>query len=188
MKKILIIFFFGLAAIGCSKDDETASPVVTDTNNLKVINYPSNSEIKDGDVLAFNHIGPIQGNLDANALKFYFKNISSSDMKVKMRLISKTGVPDTNGVSFCYGPNINDGVCLSPGFLVIGNVYPRNNEAQIIVPANGIAGSGGANKIINTSAPVAPATAVEYIFEAFQQDANGSEVGNKVRFTYRYQQ
>ena len=71
---------------------------------------------------------------------------------------------------------------------MIGNIYPRNNEAQIIVPANGIAGNGGANKIINTSAPVAPATAVEYVFEVFQQDASGNEVGNKVRFTYRYQQ
>ena len=109
-------------------------------------------------------------------------------MKVKMRLVSKTGVPDTNGVSFCYGPNVNDGVCLLPGVLSIGNVYPRNNEAQIIVPANGTAGGSGANKIQNIAIPVAPATAVEYVFEVFQQDANGNEVGNKVRFTYKYQQ
>lgn len=185
MRKILILLLIGFAAIGCSKDDETASPVVTDTKTLKVFNYLSNSEILDGSTILFSGSTGLVS--PTNELKFYFKNISSSDMKVKMRLISQTGVPDTNGVSFCYGPNTNDGVCLSPGFLVIGNVYPRNNEAQIIVPANGIAGSGGANKIINTSVPVAPATAVEYIFEAFQQDANGNEVGNKVRFTYRYQ-
>jgi hypothetical protein len=188
MKKLIMVLLVGLAAIGCSKD-EVGTPAVTDTNTLKILNYPSNTEIKDGDVLTFNHNGPIPGgNQEANVLKFYFKNTSSADMKVKMRLVSKTGVPDTNGLSFCYGPNVNDGVCLSPGFLVIGNVYPRNNEAQIIVPANGTAGGGGANKIINTSAPVAPATAVEYVFEVFQQDANGNEVGNKVRFTYRYQQ
>ena len=115
MKKILILLLVGLAAIGCSKDDETATPVVTDTKTLKVFNYPSNSEILDGSTILFSGSTGLVS--PTNELKFYFKNISSSDMKVKMRLISQTGVPDTNGVSFCYGPNTNDGVCLSPGFL-----------------------------------------------------------------------
>ncbi len=185
MKKLIMVLLVGFAAIGCSKD-EVGTPAVTDTNTLKVLTYPSNTEILDGSTILFSGSA---GLVDpTNALKFYFKNTSSVDMKVKMRLVSKTGVPDTNGVSFCYGPNVNDGVCLLPGVLSIGNVYPRNNEAQIIVPANGTAGGSGANKIQNIAIPVAPATAVEYVFEVFQQDANGNEVGNKVRFTYKYQQ
>ena len=185
MKKLIMVLLVGFAAIGCSKD-EVGTPAVTDNNTLKVLTYPSNTEILDGSTILFSGSA---GLVDpTNALKFYFKNTSSADMKVKMRLVSMTGVSDTNGLQFCYGPNEIGGVCLSQGFLVIGNVYPRNNEAQIIVPANGTAGGSGANKIQNIAIPVAPATAVEYVFEVFQQDANGNEVGNKVRFTYKYQQ
>lgn len=180
-----MVLLVGFAAIGCSKDEE-GTPAVTDTNTLKVFNYPSNIEILDGSTILFSGSA---GLVDpTNALKFYFKNTSSTDMKVKMRLISNTGVSDTNGLSFCYGPNVNDGVCLLGSLININSIYPRNNEAQIIVPANGTAGGGGANKIQNSATPVAPATAVEYVFEVFQQDASGNEVGNKVRFTYKYQQ
>jgi hypothetical protein len=185
MKKLIMVLLVGFAAIGCSKD-EVGTPDVTDTNTLKVFNYPSNTEIANGSTILYSGSA---GLVDpTNALKFYFKNTSSADMKVKMRLVSITGVSDTNGLSFCYGPNVNDGVCLLGTALNVGSSYPRNNDAQIIVPANGTAGGGGANKFQNTATPVAPATAVEYLLEVYQQDASGSEVGNKVRFTYKYQQ
>lgn len=185
MKKLIIVLLVGFASIGCSKDEE-GTPAVTDTNTLKVFNYPSNNEILNGATISFSGSA---GLVDpTNALKFYFKNTSSSEMKVKIRLVSLTGVPNTSGISFCYGPNVNDGVCLIGTALTVGSVYPRNNDAQIIVPANGIAGTAGANKFQNSALPVAPATAVEYVLEAFQQDSNGNEVGNKVRFTYKYQQ
>jgi hypothetical protein len=185
MKKLIMLLLVAFAAIGCSKD-EVGTPDVTDTNTLKVYNYPSNTEILDGSTILFSGSA---GLVDpTNALKFYFKNTSSSEMKVRMRLVSITGVPNTSGISFCYGPNVNDGVCLQGSALTIGSLYPRNNDAQIIIPANGTAGTGGANKFQNSSAPVAPATAVSYVIEAFQQDASGNEVGNKVRFTYKYQQ
>jgi hypothetical protein len=184
MKKLIMVLLVAFAAIGCSKD-EVGTPDVTETNSLKVFNYPSNTEIVNGSTILYTGSA---GLVDpTNALKFYFKNTSSTDMKVKMRLVSITGVPDTNGLTFCYGPNINDGVCLPGSSLTVGGVYPRNDQAQIIVPANGTAGTGGANKLQNTATPVAPATAVEYLLEVFQQDASGNEVGNKVRFTYKYQ-
>ena len=40
----------------------------------------------------------------------------------------------------------------------------------------------------NKGLRVSPATAIDYVFEAYQYDANGTPVGNKVKFTYRYQQ
>jgi hypothetical protein len=189
MKKLAMLLLIGLATISCSKDDTpevapVTTPPITDTNTLKIYNYPANTEITNNSVVNFSGTA---GLVDpTNALKFYFKNTSSSEMKVKIRLVSLSGVPDTGSVSFCYGPNINDGVCLLGTALTVGNSYPRNNEAQIIVPANGTVGTGGANKFQNTAQPVSPATAVDYVLEAFQLDANGNEVGNKVKFTYRY--
>lgn len=180
-----MILLVGLATISCSKD-EVGTPAVIDTNTLKVLNYPSNTEIANRSTILYSGSAGLVN--PTNALKFYFKNTSSADIKVKMRLVSITGVSDTNGLSFCYGPNINDGVCLAGTDITVGSSYPSNNDAQIIVPANGTAGGSGANKIQNIATPVAPATAVEYVFEVFQQDASGNEVGNKVRFTYKYQQ
>ena len=185
MKKVLMLLFVALATIGCSKEDAPVAETPAATNALKVYNSSSNAEILNNDVVVFSGSA---GLVDpTNALKFYFKNTSTSEIKVKMRLVSLSGVSDTSSVSFCYGPNTNDGVCLNGTALEVGSSYPRNNEAQIIVPANGTAGTGGANKFQNTATPVAPATVVDYVIEAFQVDASGNEVGNKVRFTYRYQ-
>ena len=184
MKKIVMLLFVGLATIECYKDDET-TPAPTNTNSLKVYNYPSNVEIVNNDVIVFTGSA---GLVDpTNALKFYFKNTSTSEMKVKMRIVSISGVSNLDLTTFCYGPNLNDGVCASGSALAIGAGYPQNNEAQIIVPANGTAGTGGANKFQSTATPVSPATAVDYVIEAYQINTSGSEVGNKVRFTYRYQ-
>lgn len=188
MKKIAMFLLVSLATISCSSDDAEATPVVptpiTNTNTLKVYDNHDNSEITNGSVITFTGSA---GLVDpTNALKFYFKNSSSTEMKVKLRIVSLSGVSDTDAVTFCYGPNTNEGVCLQGSALEIGNSYPRNDESQIIVPANGTAGIGGANKFQNTAQPVSPATAVDYVLEAFQEDANGNEVGNKVRFTYRY--
>jgi hypothetical protein len=72
--------------------------------------------------------------------------------------------------------------------IATGYSYPLNSEPIITVPANGTIGDIEDYKIFNTSTPIPPATAVNYNFEAFQHDANGNEVGNKVRFTYKYQQ
>ena len=184
MKKLVMLLLVGLATISCSKDDTPAESAITDPNTMKIYNSASNTEITDGSVITFTGAA---GLVDpTNALKFYFKNTSSSDIKVKIRLVSLAGVPDTGSVSFCYGPNTNDGVCLIGTALTVGSSYPRNNESQIIVPANGTIGTGGANKFQNTATPVSPATTVDYVLEAFQEDVNGNEVGNKVKFTYRY--
>ena len=48
--------------------------------------------------------------------------------------------------------------------------------------------TGSLMEIVNIATPVSQATAVDYVFETYQYDANGTPIGNKVRFTYRYQQ
>jgi hypothetical protein len=185
MKKLAMLLLVGLATISCSKDDAPAAVApITDPNSLKVYTYPANTEITDNSVINFTGSAGLTD--PTNALKFYFKNVSSSEMKVKLRLVSLSGVSDTSSASFCYGPNTNDGVCLLGTALTVGSTYPRNSDAQIIIPAGGTSGTGGANKFQNTATPVAPATNVDYVLEAFQVDGGGNEVGNKVRFTYRY--
>ena len=177
MKKIAILLFAVITAISCSKDDaQTPEPVANTA--LKVFNKTTGAEIKDGDVVTFNSIS-IQGS--ANMLKFYFKNTSAAPINTKVKFISFNGVPDTSYLSICIGAQ-----CLSA--ISTGYSYPLSSEPIITVPANGNIGIIEDYKIYNTSTPVAPATTIEYVFEAYQYDANGTPVGNKVRFTYRYQQ
>ena len=176
MKKIVILLFALITSISCSKDDEqTPEPVAN--NALKVYNKITGVEIKDGDVLTFNSISS-QGN--GNTLKFYFKNTSTAPIKVKTKFISFSGVPNTNGLEFCIGQQ-----CIASP--VTGSTYPVSTEPVLSVPANGTIGENE-YKIVNIATPVSPATAVDYVFETYQYDANGTPIGNKVRFTYRYQQ
>jgi hypothetical protein len=178
MKKIVILLFAVITAISCSKDDEqTPTPEPVANTALKVFNKTTGTEIKDGDVLTFTSISSQGG---ANELKFYFKNTSAAPIKVKTKVVSFSGVPNTNGLEFCIGQQ-----CI--GSPVIGISYPVSTEPTLSVPANGTIGENE-YKIVNIATPVSPATSVDYVFEAYQYDANGTPVGNKVRFTYRYQQ
>lgn len=177
MKKIVILLFAVITAVSCSKDDDqTPDPVAN--NALKVFNKTTGAEIKDGDVVTFNSISS-QGN--ANTLKFYFKNTSAAPINTKVKFISFSGVPDTSYLSICIGAQ-----CLSS--ISTGFSYPLSSEPIITIPANGTVGDIEDYKIFNTTIPIAPATKIDYVFEAYQHDASGNPVGNKVRFTYRYQQ
>jgi hypothetical protein len=179
MKKIVILLFAVITAISCSKDDEqTPTPEPVANTALKVFNKTTGAEIKDGDVLTVNSISSQGG---ANELKFYFKNTSSAPINTKVKFISFSGVPDTSYLSICIGAQ-----CLSS--IITGYSYPLSSEPIITIPANGIVGDVEGYKIFNTTTPVSPATKIDYVFEAYQYDANGTPVGNKVRFTYRYQQ
>ena len=178
MKKIAILLFAVISAVSCSKDDVQTTPEPVANNSLKVFNKTTNAEIKDGDVITFNSIS-IQGS--ANMLKFYFKNTSAAPINTKVKFISFSGVPDTSYLSICIGAQ-----CLSA--ISTGYSYPLSSEPIITVPANGTVGDIEDYKIFNTTLPVSPATKIDYVFEAYQHDASGNPVGNKVRFTYRYQQ
>ena len=177
MKKIIFLLLVVISAVSCSKgDDQTTEPVVN--NSLKVFNKTSGEEIKDGDILTFNSISS-QGS--GNTLKFYFKNTSAAPINTKVKFVSFSGVPDSSYLSICIGAQ-----CLSA--ISTGYSYPLSSEPIITVPANGTVGDIEDYKIFNTTIPVSPATKIDYVFEAYQHDASGNPVGNKVRFTYRYQQ
>lgn len=179
MKKLVMLLFVGLATIGCSKDDEAVTPTpVTpaDTNTMKVYNKTTGEEIKNGDIVVFN-----SNTSPANTLKFYFKNTSSTPIKVRSRFISVSGVSSADNVQYCIGEN-----CLLS--ISEGSTYPTSNAEILTVPANGKLGDVEQYKIENTATPESPSTKIDYVFEFYQHDADMNEVGNKVRFTYRYQQ
>jgi hypothetical protein len=178
MKKIIMFLWVAIASISCS-DDDKVTPPAAETNAMKIINKNTGAEIKDGDVVVFTTA--LAGANDANSLKFYFSNVSSAPIKVRSRFVSLSGVPNANNVQYCIGDN-----CLTS--IAVGANYPVSNQEVLTVPANGKLGDIEQYKIQNFATPVAPATAVDYVFEFYQYDNNGNEVGNKVRFTYRYQQ
>lgn len=171
-----MLLFVGLATISCSKDEESvAAPTSTAADAMKMYNKATGAEIKDGDIIVFN------SNTDpANILKFYFKNTSSSPIKVRSRFVSFSGTPDSNNVQYCIGQN-----CLSS--ISEGSTYPASNQEILTVPANGVLGDVEQYKIESTASPTSPATYVDYVFEFYQHDNDMNEVGNKIKFTYRYQ-
>ncbi len=169
MKKLVILLLVGLTTISCSKDDAEATP--TDNNTMKIFNKATGAEIKNGDVIVLtSKVTP------TNKLSFYIKNITSSPMNVKSRLVSMTNT-DGTGMSYCIGETCFAGVAA-------GTSYPGNSET-LTVPANGTAGSDGFFKMENTAGPTGGAASLDYVFEFYQYNADG-EVGNKVTFTYRY--
>lgn len=175
MKKLAILFLFSLATISCSSDDAEATPVtpapVTDTNTMKIYNKTTGAEIKNGDVIVMT-----SNTSPNNKLAFYIKNITSSAMNVKSRLVSMTNT-DGSGMSYCIGETCFAGVAA-------GTSYPGNSET-LTVPANGTAGGDGFFKMENTATPDGAAGSLDYVFEFYQYNNDG-EVGNKVKFTYRY--
>jgi hypothetical protein len=173
MKKIIALLFVGLATIGCSKDDAPAA-VPTDTNTMKIFNAATGTEIKDGDVVVFNSLEE-----PGNKLSFYIKNITNSDMNVRSRLVSILN-GDGSNMQYCFGINCFYSVSE-------GQTYPTNNHELVTVPANGSLGSGSF-KMENFAAPTNDATVAEYVYEFYQHDSEMNEVGNKVRFTYKYQE
>lgn len=178
MKKVLMFMFVGLLMTSCSKDDSptpTPTPTPVDSKPLKVINKATGEEINDGDIVVFNTNSNTN---DVNALKFYFKNTSSSSMNVRTTFVEYSGTTDALQIQYCIGD-----LCLNG--IDAGNNYPANGEPVLTVPANGTLGDG-IYKIQNTASPVSPATSIDYVFEVYQYDADLNKVGNKVTFTYRY--
>lgn len=174
MKKVLMLLFVGLATIGCSKDDAPAEQ--PSTNSMKMYNKTTGAEIKDGDIIVFN-----SNTNPANTLKFYFKNTSSSPIKVRSRFVSFSGVASADNIQYCIGQN-----CLFS--ISEGSTYPASNQEILTVPANGKLGDVEQYKIESSASPSTPGTPVDYIFEFYQHDNDMNEVGNKIRITYRYQQ
>lgn len=163
MKKIFLLIV-SLAVMSCSKDDSSSNVAA---KHLKITKLDG-TEIVDGSIINVTSTG------DTNALvAFYVKNMSSSDLNVKAKLISATN--DGSQMQFCFGQ-----VCYSA--VAVGAIYPLDSHEVVTVPANSQIG-GASFHFQNFASSTTP---LDYVFEFYQYKGTNEVVGNKVRVTYRY--
>ncbi|MDI9310977.1 MAG: hypothetical protein QM535_12240, partial [Limnohabitans sp.] len=85
MKRIFICLFAVGVLFGCSKSDDAPAPTPSTTvatDVIKLYNKDTSAEIKDGDV--FTYSSTVANNC---TLSFYFKNLTSSAIKVKGKIV-----------------------------------------------------------------------------------------------------
>lgn len=181
MKKCILGFFMALGILSCSKSDDpapapTPTPVATDV--IKIYDKVTSNEIANGAVVQYTGRDEIRD--EANTvLKFYIKNLTSSPIKVRGKIVSITGTPNGTLGSFCIGVG-----CYNP--LVAGDSYPKVTDTAAEIPANGTAGQDGSYKFFNNAAPATTGGSVDYVIEFYQYDNSNNVVGKTVKITYRH--
>lgn len=122
--------------------------------------------ITDGQVVAFNTIG-----FPAAEMDFYVRNLStttSTSVKVSCELLVNN---DGTNFELCFGNE-----CLS--YVEQGEVYP---STPVVLAPNGV--NGEFDHLLNTSGG---SGTKDYVFKFYQINGSGSEVGNSITMTYRY--
>lgn len=110
----------------------------------------------------------------AAELDFYVNNLSTTDqIFMKIEFVSAVN-DDGSGVEVCFG------LCYSN--LVIGTSYPPGTEVVTIEPGQNQGFPG--DHIVNLSD--GGGDPIEYVFRWYQVDANGTEFGDDLSITYRY--
>lgn len=123
--------------------------------------------ITDGSIIAFGST-----DITTATLGFFVHNNSNADIDVRIKCISLTGTG--TGMQLCFG-----GLCYNN--VIAGNSYPA-------FPVTIAAGQTNTqfDHFYNSNLDTGGATMKDYTFKFYQIDANGTEVGNSVTFTYRY--
>lgn len=156
MRKIIVIFLF-LIALNLQAQ-------------FTITKVGTNTQVNNNDVLTYNSIG---GN--AAEFKFNINNTTTSDIKVKIRIMR---IINTNGtlLQFCFA-----GSCLTG--VTEGIAYPTVNSYTPIIPTMG--NNGNFDHFRNDD-PGNGTSTVEYVLKFYQVDNSGNEIGNSITCTYRY--
>lgn len=123
--------------------------------------------ITDGQIITFDSTV-----INVATLGFYVHNNSNADIDVRIKCLSLTGTG--TGMQLCFG-----GLCYNN--VIAGNSYPA-------FPVTIAAGQTNTqfDHFYNSNQDTGGATMKDYTFKFYQVNANGTEVGNSVTFTYRY--
>lgn len=123
--------------------------------------------ITDGSIIAFGST-----DIATATLGFFVHNNSNADIDVRIKCLSLTGTG--TGMQLCFG-----GLCYNN--VIAGNSYPA-------FPVTIAAGQTNTqfDHFYNSNQDTGGATMKDYTFKFYQVNANGTEVGNSVTFTYRY--
>lgn len=128
----------------------------------------------DGTPINNNDVITFTSNIDPESylgIKFY--NSSNQDINIKAEVVSMINATGTN-LQFCFG-----NICV--GTISQGSTYP---DMPAIIPANGQ--NGNFDHFLNTASGINSSANIEYVLKFYQVDANDTEIGNTVTFTYRY--
>ncbi len=131
---------------------------------------PDGTSISDGQIFTYNTTA------EATAtFKYKIINSSATATNVKIRVVSITNADGSN-VQFCYPPT-----CLFS--ITAGSSYPPTSAINI--SANSETPSTGLN-FWNNNTGDGVNYPIDYVFKFYQINAFGSEIGNSVTITYRY--
>ena len=122
-----------------------------------------------------NEIIPITSlTAPANNVGFYVQNTSNAPIGVKIRCESIT---NATGADFelCFG------LCYPS--VAVGGRYPGGNFNTVQIAANSQSGTGDHFLNNNTGTGQFP---MDYVFKFYMIDSAGTEIGNSVTVTYRY--
>lgn len=109
-----------------------------------------------------------------NPLPFYVNNESTTDeIYMKCEFVSAVNY---NGVDMqlCFG------LCYDP--VAVGDVYPPGSEVVTIQPGQHQDSEG--DKFLNYND--GGGNIIDYVFRFYQVDGSGTEIGDDLTFTYRY--
>ncbi len=125
--------------------------------------------IVDGQTIAFNVFG-----YGVAEIPFYVNNESTTDqIFMKIEFVSAVN-NDGSDVELCFG------LCYTG--LTIGQSYPPGSEVVTIEPGQNQNQEG--DHFVNLGD--GNGSPIEYVFRFYQVDGAGSEIGDDLTFTYRY--
>lgn len=125
--------------------------------------------ILDGAVVAYNQITYPEGSLD-----FFVNNTSGTEtIRMKIEFVDAINA-DGSLMELCFG------LCYTG--IVIGQSYPPNTDYVEILPGEQTLPG---NHMYNAD-PGNGTNVLDYIFRFYQIDAGGSEIGESLTMTYRY--
>lgn len=156
MKKIILIVSLVFFVVFSQAQISLAKPDGTPINNGQIFTYNTTNE-------------------DAATFKYKIINASSAATNVKIKVVNIVNATGNN-VQFCYLPT-----CLFS--IVAGNSYPPSSTINI-GPSSETPSAGFNFWNYNTGDGVN--YPIDYVFKFYQVNSFGSEIGNSVTITYRY--
>jgi len=124
--------------------------------------------IEDGDVISFGTV------LAPDAfIKFKVTNQGATAINTRIEFVSASNA-DGSQFELCYG------LCYTG--LTIGESYPPGSDFIVIEPGMS---TGQGNHFYNADAGDGTQI-IDYVFRFYETDGSGTDIGNSLTFTYRY--
>lgn len=176
--KIKSNFFFlsflitaGLIFTSCSSDDDSQGETGEDTRVLNV-EKADGTLFTDGEVVTFSEYGGNGSRPEDVQLKYFLKNVSNENIKVKIEVAEIRGT-DGSLFTFCVQP-----LCIFN--VTEGETYPANGT--VIAPGQY---NSQDDYFINNDPGNQDTSSIEYDMRFYVEDEDGNQ-SNDLTITYKY--